>query len=163
MSPELERLPALPIEEELIVESSEIDWKSILQSTLAPSQAATETQRLWGKLSSHIRSLCPESDWIFIREESQNVQETAFLPHIQRWLESLIANPAWPFPEKIYLTAESSGAERIWKLYIDEADGALPYVAISSKMTITPFKETRLRGWKISSSPAYHINKSGEA
>lgn len=163
MSPDLDRLPTLPIEEELVVQSNEIDWKSILKATMAPSQSAIELQRQWGRLSSHMRSLCPESDWIFIREESVTAEENKFLPLIQKWLESLIANPAWPFPEKIYLTTETSRGEKTWKLFIDEKSGAIPFIEISSHLTIAPFQEGRLRGWKITSSPAYHINKSGEA
>jgi hypothetical protein len=156
------RSHSLPIEEEKNREQN-IDWKSILNSTLATPPDAVASQRAWAALASKVREMCPETEWVFIREEESTPGEEKAISSIQYWLEALVAHIDWPFPEQVILSASHSGKDRTWNVMVKKSDGKIPYVTPSSNITVTAFKDAHTQGWKIQASNSFTLNKAGEA
>jgi hypothetical protein len=141
----------------------ELSWEKILHLSLAASPEEIAIQRSWGTLAARLRDLAPETEWLFLREETPHPNEAVLVARLQRWLEALVTGPAWPAPVRVIVTAEGSARERSWKVAADKAIGSLPYTPPPASLNVTPWKDQHLVGWKIRPIYSFTVNKAGEA
>lgn len=152
-----------PQAEESFDKEFEINWKDVLASSLGVSVPEVSSQRSWSQLTGKMRSLCPETQWLFIREEVKDFNESAFVKSIQSWLEKLVALPEWPFPEKIFISAHSEQNQRYWQIYCLKTDGKLPFLSPPSNVTVFPWSDQYCHGWKIHAFSSFTSSKTGSA
>lgn len=158
-----QRLPQLPLEQEKLNEEVQVDWRDILKTALCANESEINTQRKWSTFTQRLRELCPETEWLFIREDGYTSKEAKMISEIQSWMEALIVSLEWPFPERVIISAHSSGKERIYKISFSQKIGTLPYTPAPSTITVTPWKDEHSIGWKIRFLNSYSVHKAGEA
>lgn len=139
-----------------------VDWKSTLHTGLGKTSSLIGFERTWSKLCSHMRTLCPETNWISICESCEDI-DTRTVISIQYWLESLIVTPEWPFPEQVILSA-TGGEQSIFKVMItSQKKGELPYGNPPRSISVIFWKDKYSHGWMIKPAETFSVNKTGEA
>lgn len=149
---------------ESLSEERDIDWKKALVlglATQAPSNI--EVEKAWAKLTTHMRNLCPETNWSFIFQAGcdSSAEETLLF---QNWLEQLVAKEDWPFPKELIIISEAPVNVRQWKILIPHSNKKhIPYYQTYGKLNITPYKDPYSGGWKVSIEEIYTVEQVGEA
>lgn len=139
-----------------------INWKRALTEVLCRNEEQTSSERNWARLCVRLRDLCPETKWTFIH----NIQSYAQKEDIEAlhvWLESLVADPSWPFPEHIIITSECHNKEHSWKLLFPRTVVKLPFATPPHSLTIVPYYDKQSSGWHIRAIDSFTINQAGEA
>lgn len=142
----------------------EVSWKNVLKEILGAPSDRTDSQRCWSDFASHLREQFPETQWFFIRQEDRELNESSMLQSIHQWLTKVIDTPEWPLPESAIISSEGEGKNRCWVVSFPRSAGPLPRSAISlTSLTMVPWGNEHLHGWKILNIKPYTVNKTGEA
>lgn len=152
-----------PREEKQGNELVEVDWKKVLSDSLSLTDQKLEAQRSWAKFSDSLRELCPESEWLFLRDENFIQNETEALKSIENLMKAMTSSEAWPFPEKIFISAEGHDVFRTWKITVLKTEGQLPFITPATNITMTNWSDEYTHGYKIRAIHSYTSSKSGEA
>lgn len=148
----------------VLVRTSEvvINWRRALTEVLCKNDEQTISDRNWARLTTRLRDLCPETRWTFINDNN-SVPEKEDIEALHVWLEAMVADPAWPFPESIIITRECHNKEHSWKMLFPRSVTKLPFVIPPHSLTVTPYYDKHLSGWHIRAIDSFTINQVGEA
>ncbi len=141
----------------------QIPWKMVLKASLASGPEEIAAQRSWGALSSRLRDIAPDTEWLFLREETPHPNEAVLVTRLQRWLESIVTSIHWPSPSRVIVTAEGNARDRSWKIVCDKTTGSFPYTQPPASLNVTPYQDQHLIGWKVRPIYSFTVNKASEA
>lgn len=136
-----------------------LDWKQPLSDVLAKSHYEIKNEKAWASLCHSLRELCPETKWLSICEASKE-DVSKSIETFQAWINLLIATPEWPFPDQVILMM-SAGEE--FKILFSKKITLLPYAVPFSNITVTPWRDNHMTGWKIQKGITFNGSKAGEA
>jgi hypothetical protein len=144
-------------------QSGTLNWKKALSDVVASELDQVISLRNWSTLSQKLKKLCPETEWYFIREEDKYSNDKELISLTWEWINKVIANPAWPFPERITCSIESKKSERFIRFAIMSSEGVIPFVSPPQDLCVAPWKKDQTHGWKVFTLPKSQIKKSGKA
>ena len=144
-------------------QSDQLNWKKALSDTLTAEIDEVLSLRAWSVLTQKLKNLCPETDWLFIREEDKTTNDKELINLTWEWMNKLVANPQWPFPEKISFSIESKRSERFIRIAVENSNGVIPFVSPPAPLCVAPWKKDQKHGWKIFAINPSQLKKSGQA
>lgn len=145
------------------IQPENINWKKILTNVVGSDLDQATSLREWSTFSQKLRNLCPESQWLFIREEDKQSNDKEIINKAWEWINHLVANPKWPFPEKIICSIESKRTERFIRLTILSSKKTIPFVSPPEPLCVAPWIKDEAHGWKIFYNNTPQFKKSGQA
>ena len=140
-----------------------LNWKKALSDVVASELDQVISLRNWATFSQKLKNLCPETEWYFIREEDKYSNDKELISLTWDWINKVVANPAWPFPERITCSIESKKSERFIRIAIMSSEGVIPFVSPHQDLCVAPWKKDQTHGWKVFTLPKSQIKKSGKA
>lgn len=138
----------------------EIDWKKTLSTHFSRPHEILQAERMWSMFCTHLRDLCPETQWISIARIEHSI-DINLLNECEIWIESLVASAQWPFPEKIILTFNN---QEHFKLKISLiTDKKISFNSFSKTLAFTPESSTHDCSWVIEKKVSKKNFLQGEA
>jgi hypothetical protein len=158
---DLENVQKPEIEEAKAKQEVSLDWKKSLSIALCKSEKQLTNERTWAKFITRMRDLCPETTWFSIGECTESLDHKSIVA-IQFWLESLVSNPEWPFPEQVILMTPNKN-NKSFKVIFPKSISKLPYTQPPRGLSATKWKDKYSCGWKITQAETFNSTKAGEA
>jgi len=148
----------------LIDANAEINWKLVLGLGFNNNnEVSINAERAWSAMANDLRTLCPETEWLFIRNEKTGTEDAGHIKALHDWLRKLVTVAEWPFPKQAIFMSEIKDKKRSWKLIIPGLHKRLPYHKTPRGLSLTPFRDKYSGGWKITPELTFITNKAGEA
>lgn len=144
-------------------QSDHLNWKKALSDVLGSELDQVVSLRNWSTFNQKLINLCPETEWFFVREEDKFTNDKELISLAWEWINKIVANPAWPFPEKISCSIESKKSDRYIRIAILSSEGVIPFVSPPQELCIAPWKKDQAHGWKVFALHKSNLKKSGVA
>lgn len=141
----------------------ELDWKKTLHDVNPLSIVTLSHQKNHAQFSKALREMCPETDWIFIRDDHYSTNENLYLTEIGNIFKKMISSPDWPFPDKIIVTIGRHEIFRTWSFSISHNFSKLPLIDQSEYLVASTFTDIHSHGIKFNPIQSFGQNRSGEA
>jgi hypothetical protein len=140
-----------------------LNWKSALLACVNNDYEAASSLRAWSEFRKRLNNLCPETEWVFVREDDKRTDDVIFLNQVYVWINSLITNPLWPFPDKIVCSLEGQKSQRLIRLAVISSKKSIPFANPPMELSVAPWKKGESHGWKIFFANTYELKKTGQA
>lgn len=139
----------------------ELEWRDVLSVGLCKTSSQITTERTWSKLCTHIRDLCPETNWLAVTEEL-DACDSKMITAIHVWLESLVATPEWPFPNMVTLMISGKGSPS-FEIIFNKSVSKIPFCTPPKELSVMPCRSEHFSGWKLFLSDKIHLSQIGQA